>query len=313
MVCVRVNAVHGFTKAAYIAGTLTEQDGAISRQAGSVLVTGVPRSGTTWLARLLAHAGNAALAGREPMNPHRGQYRLAGTVSAWTRLSSPTPQQRRILRRAYRGFDPRVYSRYGLRQWRAPLPGTRLIVKDPFALLSIETIADVTGALPVLIYRHPGAVLTSYRRMGWHPDIEEIQDAVGASALYDTDAFTDDVHRMGWFWRICHQIALEQLSQLPQAVVVSHRDLSLADAPAVRTLFDACGLQWSRKAAAEVARWSDPTAANPAPGNRLHVANRLPRGIEDSWRKQLDPADVFRLEQLAGDVLNEVELRRLPL
>ncbi len=62
---------------------------------------------------------------------------------------------------------------------RAPLPGTRLIVKDPFALLSMETIADVTGALLVLIYRLPGAVLTSCRRMGWHPDIEEVRHAAG--------------------------------------------------------------------------------------------------------------------------------------
>lgn len=114
--------------------------------------------------------------------------------------------------------------------------------------------------------------------MGWHPDIEEVRHAVGARALH-TDAFADDVHRMGWFWRTCHEIALEQLSQLPQAVVVSHRDLSLADAPGVRTLSDACGLQWSRRAAAEVARWSDPTAVDAAPGNRLPVAHRSPRGV----------------------------------
>ncbi|MGI8699806.1 MAG: sulfotransferase [Nocardioidaceae bacterium] len=284
-----------------------------TRRAGSVLVTGVPRSGTTWLARLLAQAGNAALTGREPMNPHLGQYRLGGTVTAWTRLSAPTPRQRRILRRAYRGLDLRVYGRYGVRQWQAPLPRTRLIVKDPFALLSIEAIADVTGALPVLIYRHPGAVLASYRRMGWQPDIDEIEGIAEELGRPEGGVLDDDVDRLGWFWVVCHEIALEQLARLPTAVVVSHRELALGGPTTVRTLFDACGLRWSNRAADEVAGWLELKSADPGFGDRLHVMDRSPQQVEDSWRERLGPDEVFRLEERAGDVLAEMELRRLVL
>lgn len=247
------------------------------------------------------------------MNPHQGQYRLAGTVSAWTLLSAPTSKQRRILRRVYRGLDPRLYGRYGIRQWMAPLPWTRLIVKDPFALLSIEAIVDVTGALPVLIYRHPGAVLASYRRMGWHPGIDEIHSIAQGLGRRPPDPVDDEVDRMGWFWTVCHRIALEQLARLPTAVVVSHQELARGGPATVRTLFDACGLRWSERAADEVAGWSKPHGASPVPGGRLHVMDRSPREVGCSWRKELEPDDVVRLEQLAGDVLTEMEQRRLPL
>jgi Sulfotransferase family len=149
-----------------------------TRGRNPLLVTGVPRSGTTWLARQLAGAAGTALTGREPMNPHEGQYALGGAIQAWARLVRPTPAETRALRRAYRGRTPRVYGRYGSRQWAAAWPGTRLVVKDPFAVLSVAAVHRVTGALPVLVYRHPGAVLASYRRMGWSPDVREILAAV---------------------------------------------------------------------------------------------------------------------------------------
>ena len=53
-----------------------------------VLVTGMPRSGTTWLARELARARRSGLPGREPMNPREGQFALGGTVSGWTQLDA---------------------------------------------------------------------------------------------------------------------------------------------------------------------------------------------------------------------------------
>ena len=49
---------------------------------GPILVTGVPRSGNTWLARLLATSPGTAMAGREPMNPRGRQYALGGTLTA---------------------------------------------------------------------------------------------------------------------------------------------------------------------------------------------------------------------------------------
>ena len=118
------------------------------------------------------------MTGREPMNPQPGQYRLGRTLSVWTRLETPSKRQLVALRLAYAGLTPGVYGRYGYRQWAAPWPRTRTVVKDPFAVLSIASVVTATSALPILVYRHPAAVLASYRRMGWLPDVAEVALAV---------------------------------------------------------------------------------------------------------------------------------------
>src|SRR5680860_1295625 len=101
--------------------------------ASPILVTGIPRSGTTWLARLLATASRTALTGREPMNPRGRQYALGRTLDGWTCLQQLSDRQRRAMWTAYHGVNPWVYSKYGRRQWLAPLPWTRVVVKDPYA------------------------------------------------------------------------------------------------------------------------------------------------------------------------------------
>ena len=73
---------------------------------GPILVTGVPRSGNTWLARLLARSPGTALAGREPMNPRGRQYALGKTLHGWTRLTEPTTRQRFLLRTRLPGLEP---------------------------------------------------------------------------------------------------------------------------------------------------------------------------------------------------------------
>lgn len=283
----------------------------------NILVTGVPRSGTTWLARLLAQAPGTAMPGREPMNPHPGQYRLAGTLSAWTRLQQPTAKQRRGLRRTYRGVEPRVYGRYGHRTWAAPLPATRVVVKDPFALLSIAAIRAATGARVVLVYRHPGAILVSYRRMGWRPDVEEIVCACPELSSRAPDPTADLVEQMGFFWQACHEVALGDADRdclsAGALVVVSHEELTSAGEAGVRRLFDVCALPWSSTVAHHVTTWSQPTGAQAEAGGPLHVLNRPPREVGTAWRQAIDRRELARLEEATRAAHDDLHVRRLRL
>ena len=89
-----------------------------------ILVTGVPRSGTTWLARQLANASGSSMTGREPMNPHGKQYALGGTIDAWARIVDPTPKQRRVDAGGLPRHDPAgVRPRTGTASGRPPCRG----------------------------------------------------------------------------------------------------------------------------------------------------------------------------------------------
>lgn len=287
-------------------GGATRLTAAEGRRPRPVLVTGVPRSGTTWLARELAGARQAAMPGREPMNPRGEQFALGGTVSGWTVLRSPSPRQQRLLRRCYRGLEPRTFSRYGVHQWRALLPGTRTIIKDPFALLSVPAIVACTGALPVVVYRHPGAVLASYRRMGWTADVPELRRLQGADP---TPEPPDDAHAMVEFWTVLHRQVLAWLPEVPDALLVSHAEASLGGAPALRRLMLACGLQPGDPASATAGA----LAADAPRAGRLHSFDRAPGEVTSGWRARLTPAEVAVVEEGTAQTWQELQSRRFEL
>lgn len=271
-----------------------------------VLVTGMPRSGTTWLARELAQARWAGLPGREPMNPREGQFALGGTLAGWTRLEDPTNRQARVLRRSYAGREPRAYSRYGARQWVAPWPWTHTIVKDPFALLSVPAIVAATGAVPVVVYRPAGAVLASYRRMGWTADTEEMHRLQGRS-----DApVTDDLAAMTEFWTFLHERVLEWLPEVPSAVLVSHAELSLGGTRAVAAVMRRCGLEPSGRPVRPERGEGAPT--HPVEG-QLHGFERAPEEVAGGWRTRLTAEETAVVERRTAGTWAALESRRLRL
>jgi hypothetical protein len=291
-------------------------DSETAEATGPILVTGMPRSGTTWLARLLAAAPGTALAGREPMNPRGRQYGLARTLSSWVELEALSRRQRQALRTAYRGWNPFVYSRYGRRQWAAPLPWTRLVIKDPFAMLSLPLVIRETGATAVLLYRHPAAALASYRRMGWSPDLAELQPILAAhrqrqacptSPVGSADS---DAAAMGFFWAALYEIALDNMRPAGGVLVVSHEELAGHGAAGARRLFAALGLTWSEAAMAELMMES---GAPPQSTSALHNLNRSPREVASAWRRHVSADEVRIVEEATEAVRQRLADARLPL
>jgi Sulfotransferase family len=283
-----------------------------------ILVTGVPRSGNTWLARLLALSPGTALAGREPMNPRGRQYALGGTLDGWARLTDPTSYQRFLLRTAYQGWNPFVFSRYGARQWAGPFPQTRVVVKDPYALLSLRTVVAATGATPVLVYRHPGAVLASYRRVAWGPRLDEVAAIVGSPEVRALGLDLPEVpecstpvtaRQMGIFWSVLMELALTDAPGTG-TLVVSHTELATGGEVAGRVLADRLGLRWSPAMTAELTKESSGTAV---PAGQLHHFDRAPSTFAEEWRDKLSDGEIQAVEQISAGTLTKLEAARLRL
>jgi len=246
--------------------------------------------------------------GREPMNPRAGQFGLAREASQWTRWTEAPPRARRILRATYRGWEPRAYGRLGSRQWRAPLPGTRIIVKDPFALLSVAAVVEATGAVPVVVYRRPEAVLASYRRMGWRADVAEFM-ALGATI--PAGSSDDDVAAMAAFWTFGYETVLDDLDRaVPGAVVVSHEELTRGGASAQRVLLDAIGLD-----RAPVPDPPDTDGGNRSEvrQDRLHNLERSPEEVMSGWQERITEPEGRMLAGATDETLARLATRRLLL
>jgi hypothetical protein len=311
-----------------VVGTPTLAGPATSRR--PLLVTGMPRSGTTWLARLLATAPRTAMPGRELMTPEG--YALHHTIDGWVALDGLTPKQRRLVRLSYLGLNPFTFGRYGRRQLVASWPSMRVVVKDPFAMLSLPVVCDLTHAMPVLVYRHPGAGLVSYRRMGWQPDLAELRPILRAHREVEGTSDrglpelplpgeADDATAMALFWSALYEIALDRAASVDGLVVVSHEELAGGGMPAVRTLFGALGLSTSEATAAEVEKERggappEDSSARPEPRSErpaLHDFDRAPAQAAHSWRSRLTADELATIEGAAAHMMGRLEARRLPL
>jgi hypothetical protein len=263
------------------------------------------------------------MTGREPMNPHHRQYALAGTLRGWAELTDLNRRQERALRLAYRGLTPWVFGRYGRRQWAAPAPWTRLVVKDPFAMLSIPTIARTTGAQVVLLYRHPAAALVSYRRMGWRPSVHEVRPVQethrrehggnGRVALSDAGE-RGPAETIAYFWSALYEIAMDHAAETDSLLVVSHEELSGGGDSAARQLFGRLGLRWNEQARAEMVRETQqPNAADIRPERALHDFDRAPSEVASAWRERLSSDELLAIERVTHDVRVRLDAARLRL
>jgi hypothetical protein len=264
-------------------------------------VTGIPRSGTTWLARLLAASPHTSMPGREPMNPRGRQFALSGAIDAWVRRETFPPHEAAVLRRCYTGREPRTFSRFGIHQWAAPLPTTRIVIKDPFAMLSVGAVHDASNALPVLLYRHPAAVLASYRRMGWTADTDEMVALGGPKPADDSD-----LAAMAAMWSWCHEIALRDLDRIDTGLVVSHHAMTVGGVAAHRELCSLLALKPPRAARAD-------TALHERRRGVLHDFDRSTDAIEEGWRDEVPADELSAMEELVAPIWAELEDRQVPL
>ncbi|MGL5828208.1 MAG: hypothetical protein ACRC0L_01405, partial [Angustibacter sp.] len=164
--------------------------------------------------------------------------------------------------------------------------------------------------LPVLVYRHPGAVLASYRRMGWQPDLAELRAALGSDGPPEAK---DPVADLAWFWAAINDRALSDLADIPGAVVVSHEELAAGGAAAMQRVFQALGLPWTSATASAVGGPDRaPERAN-ASGQTLHQLGRPAAEVAHAWRATVADDELAPLEAGAGATMARLAARRLDL
>jgi hypothetical protein len=161
----------------------------------------------------------------------------------------------------------------------------------------------------VLVYRHPAAVLSSYRRMGWRADTDEFT-ALGAPA----PTGDDDVSAMAAFWSWLHETALADLAAVPSAVVVSHHELTVGGDAALDVLLAELGLRPPKRDAAASAQPAESSSgAQTRESSELHVFDRPAAEVAEGWRAKVPSDELASIEASTRDIWAAVEGRRLEL
>jgi Sulfotransferase domain len=287
-----------------------------------ILLTGIPRSGTTWVGRILT-AGDEVGYLNEPFNLAVSPGSLRVPAEHWFAYVTIDNEERFLpalaraldfdypLARELRRCRNRTDLLHTLRSWRGFVRsrGRRPLVKEPHAVFSTEWFAHRLGSDVVVMVRQPLAVVSSWKRLGWSFDFANLLDQPALmrdwlapfegemrSAL---SAEWSLVERVALLWKIIYAVVLDK--RFPPVHLVRHEDLSADPARRYAQLFELLGLAFTPAVAEAVA--GSTGADNPAEieVEKPHETKLNSKANLENWRHRLSAVEAQRIKDLTSD------------
>jgi hypothetical protein len=296
-----------------------------------ILVTGMPRSGTTWVAHMLAAGGQVAYI-NEPLNPqhppggfpgvldvrveHRFQYICRDNEGGYLDAYRDLLRLRyRPLAEIRRNHHPRdlPHQLHHLRTFAAGrLRRRRLLVADPYAVFSIPWFAQRLGFQIVVVVRGPVAAVASRKRLGWIFEPEElrrqpllVRDVLDPLEIATGPARSPREERVidsgALLWAAIHRSIDVFREELDGVHMVRHEDLSREPQQEFAALSERLGLEFGSRSASAVER-ATTASRSETPVGDPHQVRLDSKANLDSWRSRVTRAEVARIEELTAPV-----------
>ncbi|MFI6176537.1 sulfotransferase [Nonomuraea sp. NPDC051191] len=241
-----------------------------------VLVTGLPRSGTSWAGKMLT-AGGGLVYVNEPLNPqhppgrcpgvlraevtHRFQYICDDNAADFLPAFRDTVALRYHwlpeLRANHSPYDLARLARYGTAFAFGRLTGRRALLDDPFAVLSAGWFARRLGCAVIVLVRDPVSFAASWRRLGWRFDVRDllgqpllVRDHPGLLDLRPLLGCADDLATTAALWRAARSV----LAATPGVLVTSYESLAEDPVTGFKALYAHAGLPWTPSAERRIVR-----------------------------------------------------------
>lgn len=265
-----------------------------------LLVTGIPRAGTSWVGKMLEASGRYVYV-NEPLNPDHPPGRSPGVLNVdvpyeflyvcadneprYLRAFRDTVALRyhpvAELRRNHTAYDILRTAKYGSAFLAGRLRRRAAMLNDPFAPFSVEWLATRLGFQTVAAVRNAPAVVASYKRQGKSVDFRNLLDQRELmrdwlepfhSELEDAMRRPPDaVAQVSLLWRtIYHVLAELRDRRLPGLHVVSHEDVSLDPLAGFERIYRALGVPFT-EAARKMIEWGSLSPAGTRNAERPHV------------------------------------------
>lgn len=310
-----------------------------------LLVTGMPRSGTTGVGNALAHAPGASSL-YEPLNPESGLTSVRdyfvppprSTLSSDPTLTAQLDQVWRVSVRMRRGIWPHdptwkklvkqatgSTSRVSAARIRLD-PRVRTVVwKDPFASFLAPALVAELGIPVVVTVRPPEAAAASFKRLAWSYDVgrlarELAQRHPGAPFVAGVETLlrgrADPVGFGAHLWRLLYGHLDHEVRQrgIDTGLWWVNSRAVLEDPVGTYTrLYDDLGLALTPAARAAIVRdYRDEGSAQPA-GGVTHDRGRNVQQANGYWSQLLTPEEQRQVHDVTGDVRVLVERHTGPL
>jgi len=304
-----------------------------------LLITGLPRSGTSWVGKMLEHGGRLVYV-NEPMNPSHPPGRSPGVLDAsvrhyfhyicddnedpWRRAFTDTLALRyrlgRELATNHRPYDLARAARYATLFAIGRLRRCGALIDDPYALFSAGWLARTYDIPAVVLVREPVAFVGAWRAHRWTVDTRELlsqpllmRDHLEPShdELADVAGSTDWLATTATLWRAAYRAVDELVRTDDRLHLVRYEDLAADPVTAFRDLYERVGLSWTTSARERVVAAT--TTADQSPDKRFRWSLRdglsktayrpmSSSSALDSYRQRLTDEEIERTRALTADV-----------
>jgi hypothetical protein len=285
-----------------------------------ILVTGMPRSGTTWVGRMLS-AGGALGYINEPFNLATSPGTVRLPTEHWYTYVASENEERVLpllldllhfdysLAKELRRCRTRTDVHHTLKMWLSFVRsrGRRPLVKEPHAIFSAEWFLDRLGSEVVITVRHPAAVVSSWKRLEWSFDFTNLleQPALMRDLLEPFRAEMeaalspgkDLVDRVALLWRVIYSVVDQYRQRSFHVHIVRQEDLSHDPLREYASLYKALGLSFTSRAEAAVAASSASDNPTETRVDSPHETRIDSRANLENWRKRLTAEEVGRIRR----------------
>ncbi|WP_197508761.1 sulfotransferase [Mycobacterium sp. 1081908.1] len=294
-----------------------------------ILVTGAPRSGTTWAGRMIAHAPGMGYI-HEPFTPENGdlcgfanpikvkfQYitdenacqfdnYLEGLVDfkypVWTNLvHTRTAREAARVLLAFANL-----STHRLRKDTA-------VMKDPVAVFSAPWLARRFDMNVVVMIRHPAALCSSLKILNWKFDfnhflrqprlMRETRLADFESEIRYFAAHEQEIILVGaLLWNCIYAVVNEYRTRYPGWLFLKHEELSMDPVDSFQKVYAALGLEFTTGARTAIeASSGEQNPSEPVRGDEFSI-RRNSRVNVLNWKSRLSDREITTIKELTGDI-----------
>jgi Sulfotransferase domain len=293
-----------------------------------VLVTGAHRSGTTWVGRTIAQHPRMVYF-QEPFNvddPNRefgsrfdaAFYYVPGTGQAQCihesfnrflrSISHPYEVAKHICRAA--GPDIKTPLRFCKYLILGVCQPKRVLIKDPFALMSAGWLHHRFALQVICMIRNPLAFAGSLKKANWAFDFHHFKKQTHLMKAYfprDAEKIQqfcehprDIIDQASFLWNILHSVIIRYRETHPDWLFLRHEDLARNPLVGFQKIFEHLGLRMTEEIRAIIAK--DTSASNPVETNSPVYMPRNARGSLETWRTRLTAADIERVIHDTKDI-----------
>jgi sulfotransferase family protein len=293
-----------------------------TEQIKPILVCGAPRSGTTWVGRMLA-LSPALYYVHEPFNPDVPAAKfICQARFKYRNIYITEENERRYYRPIKRMLTGKFSLLHGLarthsyremrqviRLWREfgryRRQGIVPLIKDPIALMSAGWLARRFDINVIVMIRHPAAFVNSMKNRNWSffpsrwalPQSLLMRDYLNPfeKQMIELEHEEHDIiDKTALLWKILHYVILQYKKRHKDWVFARHEDFAMNSIDSFCSLYKSMGLLFSDDIRQRIHNFSKET--NPMEEvHRKDSVRRNSRATVSNWKKTLTPSEVKRI------------------